>query len=299
MKSSPQSGSHVADQFRLLVAGVTDYAIVMLDRDGHVTAWNVGAERIKGYSEEEILGEHFSRFYTREDVLAGLPGHVLRVAEQEGRYEEEGWRVRKDGSRFWASLVVTPLVDEEGELRGFGKLVRDITERREAELEREQLLAKLAEAARTDPLTGLLNRRVWREELDRELARAARQGTPLAVAILDLDNFKTINDDLGHLQGDEILRRSAAAFRGSIREGDLIARFGGDEFVCLFIGSEEPEALALADRLLTVAPEEVTASAGVAIWDGTESADGLFCRADRALYAAKESGRGVVRPARR
>jgi diguanylate cyclase (GGDEF)-like protein/PAS domain S-box-containing protein len=298
MSSSSQSDSDVADQFRLLVDGVTDYAIVMLDPDGHVTAWNAGAERIKGYSGEEVIGTHFSRFYTPEDVLGGLPGHVLRIAEQEGHYEEEGWRVRKDGSRFWAGLVVTSLVDAGGELRGFGKLVRDVTERREAELERERLLAKLAEAARTDPLTGILNRRVWREELDRELANAARQGTPLALAVLDLDNFKAVNDELGHLKGDEILRRTAAAFRGSIREGDLIARFGGDEFACLFIGAEEAEALTLADRLLAVPPEEATASAGVAIWDGSESADDFFSRADLALYAAKKSGRGLVRAAR-
>jgi diguanylate cyclase (GGDEF)-like protein/PAS domain S-box-containing protein len=297
MNTSSEPNSDIADQFRLLVAGVTDYAIVILDRDGHVISWNVGAERIKGYAAEEILGEHFSRFYTPEDILRGLPGHVLRVAEQDGRYEEEGWRVRKDGSRFWAGLLVTPLIDEDGELRGFGKLVRDVSERREAELERERLLAELAQAARTDPLTGLLNRRVWREELGREIVRADRNGTSLALAIVDLDNFKTINDELGHLKGDEILRGCAAAFRASIREVDLIARFGGDEFVCIFTECDQDQAVELAERLVSASPEEVTASAGVAVWDRSESVDRFFSRADHALYAAKDSGRGQVRPA--
>jgi diguanylate cyclase (GGDEF)-like protein/PAS domain S-box-containing protein len=282
------------DQFRLLVAGVKDYAIVLLDSDGRVTGWNVGAERIKGYAEAEILGSHFSRFYTEEDIASGLPGHVLQVAERDGSYEEEGWRVKKDGTRFWASLLVTPLVGEDGELRGFGKLIRDVSQRREAELERERLLAKLAEAARTDALTGLLNRRVWRDELEREIARADRRETRLALAMVDLDNFKTINDELGHLKGDEILRRSAAAFRGSIRESDVIARFGGDEFVCVLADCDAEGAVELLERLVAAAPEEVTASAGVAVWNRGESADDLFSRADRALYAAKEAGRGLV-----
>jgi PAS domain S-box-containing protein len=120
-------------RFRILVEGLTDYAVYMLDPSGIVTNWNPGAQRIKGYAADEIVGQHFSRFYTREDRAAGLPARVLAVAAQEGRYEAEGWRVRQDGGRFWASVVVDAIRGENGELLGFAKITRDITERRQAQ----------------------------------------------------------------------------------------------------------------------------------------------------------------------
>jgi PAS domain S-box-containing protein len=120
-------------RFRLLVDGVTDYAIYMLDPAGVVSNWNTGAERMKGYSAEEIVGHHFSRFYTKEDRQAGLPARVLETAAREGRHEAEGWRLRKDGSRFWASVVIDAIRDSEGRLIGFGKVTRDISERRIAQ----------------------------------------------------------------------------------------------------------------------------------------------------------------------
>jgi PAS domain S-box-containing protein len=130
-------------RFRILVQGVTDYAIFMLDPDGRVTNWNAGAQRIKGYSPEEIIGEHFSRFYTPEDFEAGVPKRALETARETGRYEAEGWRVRKDGSRFWASVVLDAIHDEDGKLIGFAKVTRDMSEKREAQMRldesREQL----------------------------------------------------------------------------------------------------------------------------------------------------------------
>ncbi|MDC7787591.1 PAS domain S-box protein [Rhodoplanes sp. TEM] len=119
--------------FRLLVDSLTDHAIYMLDPSGVITRWNTGAERLKGFSSDEIVGQHFSRFYTREDRLSGLPVRVLDTAIREGRYEGEGWRVRKDGTRFWASVVVEPIRVEGGRLVGFAKITRDITERRAAQ----------------------------------------------------------------------------------------------------------------------------------------------------------------------
>ena len=121
------------ERFRLLVEGVEDYAIFMLDPEGRVVSWNAGAERINGYRQEEIVGEHFSFFHTREDKRRHHPLEELRVAASEGRYREEGLRVRKDGSTFWASVLITALRDAEGNLRGFSKVVRDITERKEVE----------------------------------------------------------------------------------------------------------------------------------------------------------------------
>jgi len=120
-------------RFRLLVQGVTDYAIYMLSPQGVVTNWNIGAERIKGYTRDEIVGSHFSRFYTDEDRAEGLPERALHTAATTGRYEREGWRVRKDGSRFWAHVVVDAIHDEDGLLVGFAKITRDLTEKKAAE----------------------------------------------------------------------------------------------------------------------------------------------------------------------
>jgi PAS domain S-box-containing protein len=126
------------EQFRLLVQGVTDYAIYMLDGDGYVTNWNMGAQRIKGYLPYEIVGSHFSRFYTEEDRAAGLPETALETVRREGRFEKEGWRVRKDGSRFWAHVIIDAVRDDDGKLLGFAKITRDITERREAQQQLEK-----------------------------------------------------------------------------------------------------------------------------------------------------------------
>jgi PAS domain S-box-containing protein len=121
------------ERFRLLVGNVRDYAIYMLDPTGRVASWNGGAEQIKGYRADEIVGQHFARFFTPEDVAAGRPDAILRAAATQGRYEEENWRVRKDGSRFWADVVITAVRDEAGALRGFAKVTRDLTERQRAE----------------------------------------------------------------------------------------------------------------------------------------------------------------------
>ncbi|MGE4047297.1 MAG: PAS domain S-box protein, partial [Acetobacteraceae bacterium] len=142
-------------QFRLLVRGVTDYAIFMLTPDGCVSNWNTGAERIKGYTEPEILGEHFSRFYTEEDRAAGLPRKALETARREGRYESEGWRVRKDGSRFWAGVVLDAIADDQGELIGFAKITRDLTERREVQLELEKSREQLFQSQKMEAVGNL------------------------------------------------------------------------------------------------------------------------------------------------
>jgi PAS domain S-box-containing protein len=136
-------------RFRLLVQGVTDYAIYMLSPEGLVTNWNAGAERIKGYTASEIIGQHFSRFYTPTDVDIGVPRRALEVARREGRYEAEGWRCRKNGETFWASAVIDAIYDD-GKLVGFGKITRDLTERREAQLELEQSREQLFQAQKME-----------------------------------------------------------------------------------------------------------------------------------------------------
>jgi PAS domain S-box-containing protein len=146
MESAPREDE---DRFRLLVHGVLDYGIFMLDPAGYITSWNAGAERIKGYRADEIIGSHFSVFYPAEDIAAGKPARELETAIAEGRLEDEGWRLRKDGTRFWANVVITALFDEQHTLRGFGKVTRDMTERRLAERalnERRRLVGHLVDA---------------------------------------------------------------------------------------------------------------------------------------------------------
>src|SRR5262249_29187295 len=140
------------EKFRLMVECVSDYAIFMLDPEGYIASWNTGAEAIKGYKAEEIIGKHFSVFYPTEDIDRDKPGFELKVAAKVGRFEDEGWRIRKDGTRFWANVVITALRDKEGILRGFGKVTRDLTERKKAEEQRillaqEQVARSEAEAA--------------------------------------------------------------------------------------------------------------------------------------------------------
>jgi PAS domain S-box-containing protein len=121
------------ERFRLLVEGVRDYAIFMLDPDGYVKSWNAGAERIKGYKADEIIGHHFSEFYPEEAINRGWPQYELEEARTKGRFEDEGWRIRKDGSSFWANVIITALFDSDGELRGFAKVTRDMTDRKRME----------------------------------------------------------------------------------------------------------------------------------------------------------------------
>jgi PAS domain S-box-containing protein len=144
ISASDSRAGESADQFRLIVEAILDYAIFMLDAGGHVKTWTAGAERIKGYKASEIIGKHFAIFYPEEDKSAGKPAWELEVAEREGRFEDEGWRLRKDGSRFWANVVITAIRDERGKLIGFGKITRDFTERRA----HEQRLAESEERFR-------------------------------------------------------------------------------------------------------------------------------------------------------
>jgi PAS domain S-box-containing protein len=178
------------ERFRLLVEGTKDYAIFMLDPHGHVVTWNLGAERIKGYKGEEIIGQHFSRFYPREDIQTGKPEQELKQAIASGKYEEEGWRLRKDGSRFWASVVITALQDESGKLRGFSKVTRDVTERKQAEEGARRLL--LEEAARRAAQTSA-------EEARRAEAAERAQREQLRVTLESIGDAILVTDAQGHV----------------------------------------------------------------------------------------------------
>jgi len=147
--SEPLTGDH---RFQLLVEGVRDYAIYLLDVRGYVSSWNSGAQRFKGYAADEIIGQHFSRFYTDGDRAAGLPERALRTAAETGKFESEGWRVRKDGSQFWTTAVIQAIHDPDGELIGFAKITRDTTEQRKAQLEVERARDALGHAQKMEAI---------------------------------------------------------------------------------------------------------------------------------------------------
>ena len=140
------------EQFKILVQGVTDYAIYMLDPQGRVTNWNAGAERLKGYRPEEIIGQSFARFYTAEERDKGIPLNNLRIAQLDGRFEKEGWRVRKDGTQFWANVVIDPIKDDAGKLIGFAKITRDFTERREVQIALEKANEALSQSQKMEAI---------------------------------------------------------------------------------------------------------------------------------------------------
>ncbi|MFL6200205.1 MAG: PAS domain S-box protein, partial [Thermoanaerobaculia bacterium] len=150
------------ERFRLLVESIKDYALFMLDPEGRIVSWNAGARALKGYRADEVIGRHFSLFYPSEAIARGWPEHELETAIAEGRFEDEGWRVRKDGSRFWANVIITPLYDEERRLRGFAKITRDLSDRKrverleEAERQMHEFLAMLAHELR-NPLAPIRN----------------------------------------------------------------------------------------------------------------------------------------------
>jgi PAS domain S-box-containing protein len=188
------------ERFQILVKGVTDYAIYMLDPEGHVTNWNAGAKRIKGYDEADIVGQHFSRFYTPDDLALNLPSLALAAAVEKGRYEAEGRRVRKDGTEFWANVIIDPIYDEDKKLIGFAKITRDITEKREAQKQLEIAREQLYQSQKMDAvgqltggvahdfnnllmiILGNLDRAKrtlenWKEGAEERLARAIDQAT--------------------------------------------------------------------------------------------------------------------------
>lgn len=421
--------------FRLLVESVTDYAIYMLDTKGHVVNWNAGAHRAKGYTSDEIVGKHFSCFYSAQDRLASLPDANLKLAQTVGRFEDQGWRYRKDGSAFWAHVVIEAIHNDDDRLIGYAKITRDCTEVREYEQQilrakdlaeqnstrmaslsqfldtvianipscvivedvvsreillmnnkaeqllglsqqqttgkrlvecvtpemgdyfahlstaaqrsegihkNEQLLstrageriinasativrgndartnyvlliandvtdkraadARIHHMAHHDNLTSLPNRVLFSQRLNEALRGDRESGKRTAALCLDLDNFKNVNDALGHQVGDDLLRAVANRLHGVLREQDTLARNGGDEFsIVLPAMTHKDEAEIVAQRLIdAIKPPfnvdghnlSVGLSIGIAIaGPGIATPDQILRCADMALYEAKRNGR--------
>jgi PAS domain S-box-containing protein len=201
----------IEERFRLLVEGVQDYAIYTMDPDGVISSWNAGARRIKGYTAEEIIGQNFSRFYPPEDVKRGLPAKVLQIAREEGHYDGEGWRVRKDGSRFWSNVVVTPLRDHSGNIIGFSKITRDMTDRK-ALMDRVQQHAEELEQAQQSlrRLSGQLLQ--VQDDERRRLARELHDGSGQLLAALNM-NLESLHEAIKEQIAPKLAGRLAESIR--------------------------------------------------------------------------------------
>jgi len=257
------------ERFRVLVRSVKDYGIFMLDPDGRVVSWNEGARRIKGYEAEEILGKHFSAFYPPDVAASGHPTRELAMARRDGRYEEEGWRIRKDGSRFWASVVITPLFGEHGDLMGYAKVTRDLTERRLAQQREVDDARRLAEVeASNRAKTGFLA--AMSHELRTPLnaiagyAQLMQEGVGGDVSDQHRDYLTRIRNSQQHLLGivNDLLNYSRMEAGGVVYERELVFAHEVVEGVLAMVtpqierkqlrlrrGACPPDVAAIADRL--------------------------------------------------
>ncbi len=290
------------DPFRQFVDSVQEYAIYLLDRTGHIRSWNAGAERINGCRAAEIVGQPFSVLYMQAEIERGRPQALLASAAANGRVEAEGWRVRRDGTRFWDDVVVTALHDADGDLYGFAVITRDLTEKRqqEEELRRSQDRSKrFWTAAISDALTGAFNRRYMMNHLRGAIDRGEHKTS--SMLLFDVDHFKAINDQHGHETGDVVLKRIAAVARQISRDSDMLFRLGGDEFVLYLPGVAAAGAAVIAQRLRQAVAassppggKPVTISIGVAERHPDDSVEVWLRHADAALYRAKQQGRDRV-----
>lgn len=285
------------------------FSIITTDVQGTITAMNVAAEKLTGYSREDLIGKlpltilhdereliAAARDATVDDSTESASFEVLSAGAATGEMEEKEWTlVKRDGSRIPINLAMRAVTTDTGEVSGFVGIAFDITERR-------QMLQYVTHLATHDQLTGLMGRALLRDKTVEAVERARRYGTKVAVFVVDLDQFKRINDSLGHTSGDQVLIETAARLKRSVRSTDVVARIGGDEFVVVMpdITSVADVEHCAANLIQRVSPEfrvdeqliNVTLSVGVCIYpDFAPDAKHLLKRADSAMYVAKENGR--------
>jgi diguanylate cyclase (GGDEF)-like protein/PAS domain S-box-containing protein len=262
----------------------------LLTRNGTILEVNQAFCDLTGFEREELLGLRLPFPFWAPGSPEEIQQHAERIARGD-HAEFETTYTRRDGTRFPVSTHTVPAEAQDGTQFGLVTTVRDISERKRHEEELNRL-------ATQDPLTGLANHRVFHEQLRAEVARARRQDLRLCVAVLDLDHFKQVNDRHGHPAGDEVLRETGARLRAVVREGETLARVGGEEFAWILTDLDEADAYAAVERARRVIGETpfaeagvVTMSAGVADLQPVDAADDLYSRADQALYRAKQNGR--------
>lgn len=272
-----------------------DFAIFTTNLNGRVSSWNAGAELIFGFSQEDILGHDLAQIFTPEDRAGGEVEREMATAIANGRASDYRWHLRKNGSRFWADGVLTPIHSDGNKVIGFLKILQDITKRKLAQDEISRL-------ATVDLLTGLSNRGSFDVRTKEMILLSDRGGQGLQLYLIDLDRFKEVNDKLGHPAGDDLLQQVALRLKEVCRESDFVARLGGDEFGLLQFGASHAtssgvfasklvDCLALPFDIGGVAVE-ISASVGIACCpeDGADQ-DGLLKKADLALYNVKSHGR--------
>ena len=257
-----------------------------VDLDGYFVELNKAWEKCLGFNRDELRAVPFAERIHPDDRerSATEAAKVFAGAESVGF---ENRYLARDGSVRWLRWSATLAADESL----LYARATDITELKRMESEREGLLREVEEAALSDALTGLPNRRALDEALPREMARARRSQAPLCLAIVDVDHFKQYNDKRGHLVGDVFLRDCAIAWDGELRGEDMLVRFGGEEFLVVLPGCSLDDAAEIVERLRSATPDGQTCSAGLVRWDTVEAAEELFARADAALYEAKGAGR--------
>jgi diguanylate cyclase (GGDEF)-like protein/PAS domain S-box-containing protein len=272
------------DGFRALFEGALD-SMLLADDDARYVDANPAACVFLGLSRAEIRRLRVVDF--APEPAKAVFDQVWQAFLQEGKQQGDYQLVLPDGRvrdvEFSATADVLP-----------GRhlsIIRDVTERKRLDAERDAQIAHAQELARTDPLTGLPNRRVWNERIAEEFHRAERSQKPMTIAVIDLDGFKAVNDRLGHVAGDELLQESSEAWKRQLRKTDLLARVGGDEFLLLFPECPAERAQDVLDRMRNAMPPGQSFSAGTATWDGAESAVELLERADQALYEVKARDR--------
>jgi PAS domain S-box-containing protein/diguanylate cyclase (GGDEF)-like protein len=276
-------------ELRHLAACVPDQALVLLDHDGTILTWNPGAQTLTGHDAGEMIGAPVARLYPPEAVAAGHPVRDLQLAADGGRRDEEAWRLREDGSRFWARVVLTALLGDDGRVSAYGLLVTDLTARQEAQGQAEVALDMLRTTVRTDPATGFLNRRGWDEALRREVALAERRGLPLCVATLEasIDDVAPRDGETVAEAEDRFLRQAGAAWGARLRATDVLARTADTRFAVVLVDCDVQGAMAIVERMRAATPGGIVCTAGVACWDEHEGTAELIERADDALRAAR------------
>jgi diguanylate cyclase (GGDEF)-like protein/PAS domain S-box-containing protein len=260
------------------------------DADGGCTFLNGHLCEMIGVGPEQAIGFNWVQAIHPEDrkeVYSLWMGAVAAGEKFSGEYRLQ----QPGGGVVWVHGSAVPIKDGYGEVASMIGTCLDISDRKAEEAEREEQLSKVETLAHTDPLTGLPNRRWWDGELRSALAGAAGEGEKLCVVLIDVDKFKSYNDEHGHPEGDKLLRAAAASWQEALRGGDTIARYGGEEFAVLLPGCDESEALPIVERLREATPMGQTVSAGLAAWEPWESPKALVERADAALYEAKRGGR--------
>lgn len=266
--------------------------MALVSPDGRFIKVNGALCDLTGYSETDLLIRTFQAITHPDDLDTDL-AHVQDVlADRRRSYQMEKRYYHADGHIIWVTLSVSLVRDTGGEPLYFISQIEDISNRKRRERVLETQAARLAVIAATDQLTGLSTRRTWDLAIADRTARPDHDLERFGIALIDLDELKEINDTHGHHAGDQALVAMASALRTVVRDEDLVARIGGDEFAVLIPSISAEAMLALTGRILSALPEKLSASAGVASWDGSESPAELQYRADRALYAAKHAGKG-------